>query len=539
LTGSGNVLRLAGAVLALTGVLTAPFVAVRASAGAAAPANRTMVIAAAPVGAVSATASGEGRAQVPWLLPGDGQPAIAPDGKRVAFTSARDGGYDIYVADGSTGSVTRVTTSPGADRDPAWSPDGRRLAWTRSGGRGADVWMAQSDGGRARLLAGGVGDQSDPTWSPDGRRVAFVSRRDGNEDIWTAAAEGGQPTLLADALKPLREPAFDRTGLRIAVVVGMEPNADLGIVRLPSGSLRVVAATAETERRPAWSTDGRSILVTRAARGATSLWLAPTGGGAASFVPGSDGLRDADIGPADPLLAPGPELSLPDLDQQAPTGLRVTRGKDGHVRLGFDSSTDNLGPGALRILGARAPSARTMVADQVVEGKAGARLLVPGVAHLRYERHPPHLHWHLQPFVRFELRDVNGGFVGKDRKSGFCLIDRYGRASKKVAGVGKPRFLDDCQKNAPDALTVEQGSSPGYVDRYPAFFHGQDIDITGVPAGVYILVQVANPIRGLRELRYDNNAASVLVQLSPPAGEKRLPGARVLQKCPETALCPP
>lgn len=504
-----------------------------------APAARTMVVAAFDQGAVSATPTGAGIAQLPWLLPGDTEPAIAPGGAHVAFASPRNGDLDVYVADARTGALTRISSSSGDDRSPAWSPDGKRIAWSSGGPADADVWVARADGTGARLLAGGPGAQTDPAWSPNGARVAFVSRSTGNEDIHTVSSRGGRRAVLLDDRRPVRAPSWHPSGRRLAVVIGAEPAGDLAIVQVPSGAVRVVATTRGTERRPEWLPDGTAVLVTVASRGVTSLWTMRPGGTAAA-VPGTGGLREADVGRAVPLLAPGPELLLPDLDQQAPTGLEVTRTEDGRIRLGFDSSADNLGPGSLVIRGRRKPAEETMRADQVLESPSGATVSVTGVGTLRYEPHPPHRHWHLQPFVRFELRRASDlSFVGDDRKSGFCLIDRYGRSSKKVANVGKPRFTGDCETGSPRALSVEEGSSPGYVDRYPAFFHGQDIDITDVPAGEYVLVHVANPERGIRERWYANSSASVQIRLSPPRGRERLPEVTVVRSCPETERCPP
>ena len=409
---------------ALALVVGAPLVVAMQAGGASppAPTARTMLVAAFDQGGVSATQTGAGIAQLPWLLPGDSEPAIAPDGVRVAFTSRRNGDLDVYVADARTGALTRISASGADDRSPAWSPDGKRIAWSSGRPADADVWVARADGTGARLLAGGRGAQTDPAWSPNGARVAFVSRSTGNEDIHTVSSRGGRPAVLLDDRRPVRAPSWHPSGRRLAVVIGAEPSSDLAIVQVPSGTVRVVATTRGTERRPEWVPDGTAVLVTVASRGVTALWtMRPNG--AATAVPGTGGLREADIRRAEPLLAPGPELLLPDLDQQAPTGLQVTRTAEGRIRLGFDSSADNLGPGALVIRGRRKPSEATMRADQVIESATGGTVTVTGVGTLRYEPHPPHRHWHLQPFVRFELRRAADlSFVGEDRKSGFCLM---------------------------------------------------------------------------------------------------------------------
>ena len=56
-------------------------------------------------------------------------PVWSPDGKRIAFTSSRDGNYEIYLMDAGGGNVRNLTNHPAQDNYAAWSPDGRRLAF--------------------------------------------------------------------------------------------------------------------------------------------------------------------------------------------------------------------------------------------------------------------------------------------------------------------------------------------------------------------------------------------------------------------------
>jgi dipeptidyl aminopeptidase/acylaminoacyl peptidase len=63
----------------------------------------------------------------------DVDPVVSPDGKKVAFTSDRDGDFEIYTANVSTGKLQRLTDNVGDDRYPAWSPDGTKITfWYRT-----------------------------------------------------------------------------------------------------------------------------------------------------------------------------------------------------------------------------------------------------------------------------------------------------------------------------------------------------------------------------------------------------------------------
>jgi hypothetical protein len=235
---------------------------------------------------------------------------------------------------------------------------------------------------------------------------------------------------------------------------------------------------------------------------------------------------------------PRPDERLPDLDQRSPSGLVVTQ--DGRrFRLGFVSATQNRGLGPLVIHGVRL-AGRAMRADQVVELQGGATRVLRDVGRLHYERHNPHHHWHLESFVSYELhRAGDAAVTSRDRKSGFCLLDRWGRMSPGLADSGPPRFVGDCGAGQPDARHVEQGTSVGYIDRYPAHFHGQALDVTGFPAGRYVLVHRANPERAMREVAYSNDVASVLVRLTWPNGASAPPRIAVLRRCEASELCPP
>src|ERR1043166_1488887 len=61
-------------------------------------------------------------------------------------------------------------------RQPALSPDGKRLAFVYRG----DIWIADSRGGRATPITSHLETDATPIFSPDGNWIAFSSKRSGN-----------------------------------------------------------------------------------------------------------------------------------------------------------------------------------------------------------------------------------------------------------------------------------------------------------------------------------------------------------------------
>jgi hypothetical protein len=238
--------------------------------------------------------------------------------------------------------------------------------------------------------------------------------------------------------------------------------------------------------------------------------------GASALVPG----RDAGT--------PAP----PDLDQEAPAQLVVTRARS-EYRLGFRSAVRNLGTGPLVITGHRPDrSLDTMVADQVLEHTAGPSEMVRGVGRLRYVVSPDHRHWHLLGFERYALVRPDGHVVVRDRKTGFCLGDRY----QAAASAAPKRYTSRCGLGEPARLGMEEGISVGRGDAYAANLEGQYLPLNGLADGRYVLVHRVNAGGRLREQRTDNNAASVLLSLRWRHG---VPRVRVLATCPDRADCTP
>lgn len=106
----------------------------------------------------------------PPRLPGEIEPAWAPDGKRIAYVTRGPGVKPrLWVADLTTGSCTPLTSEAHGAEAPAWSPDGRYLAFVSSRGGDPDLYLMRADGtGQTRLTRARGADWL-PRWIPPAR----------------------------------------------------------------------------------------------------------------------------------------------------------------------------------------------------------------------------------------------------------------------------------------------------------------------------------------------------------------------------------
>jgi hypothetical protein len=108
-------------------------------------------------------------------------PAISPDGTRIAFQSSRLNGWDIFVVSDDGSLETPITSTQGAIQEthPVWSPSGDRLLFLKTSADGSQQLMVASAAGTTSTTAISVGSLTIyPTydWSGDGRWVAYAYR---------------------------------------------------------------------------------------------------------------------------------------------------------------------------------------------------------------------------------------------------------------------------------------------------------------------------------------------------------------------------
>ena len=226
-------------------------------------------------------------------LRGVGAPAIAPDGKTIAYT--RGGEIRLVGADGAG---DRALTKGAA---PAFSPDGQRIAYFSSAEFGRQIWTIPVAGGAPTRATSSTEHIDRFQWSPDGAAIAHISRprpwaaltylaQSGVEGTPTIVDENNLPrnrlwltNLETGATKPLTPPdisvggyeqwfpdAFSFSPDGASIAFGKRPHAKAGshldseiaIVSVKDGSLRTVTDRPGMDAYPQYSPDGRLAFLT-------------------------------------------------------------------------------------------------------------------------------------------------------------------------------------------------------------------------------------------------------------------------------------
>lgn len=245
-------------------------------------------------------------------------------------------------------------------------------------------------------------------------------------------------------------------------------------------------------------------------------------------LPGRRGYPPVVSGPATASqeILPNLVAQTPDVPTSAnvwgfPAIKTMRAGGTTHYLLAFNSAFTNSGPGPLLVRGHRASTAtQDMTADQYILLQDGSYALRRAVGALRYI-YPfglgaPHLHWHYLGAELYALYPA-GHFAQLRRyaKQGFCMAEP------------PTVFTTYCGYKQPRRLTQLEAMLPGTTDYYNAGVEGQYIDVTGLPAGNYVLINWVNAKCLLKETTYADDAATDDIALTYPDGSSGPPAVSV------------
>jgi Tol biopolymer transport system component/tRNA A-37 threonylcarbamoyl transferase component Bud32 len=128
---------------------------------------------------------------------GDSNAQFSPDGKHIAYQSARSGYGEIWMANNDGSGSRQLTHLESAISGyPRWSPDGRHIVFHSRPNGYANIYLLDVDTRAWRPLTTGTTNDSGPSWSHDGKWIYFGSSRQDGSQIWKVPASGGPATRV-------------------------------------------------------------------------------------------------------------------------------------------------------------------------------------------------------------------------------------------------------------------------------------------------------------------------------------------------------
>jgi hypothetical protein len=145
----------------------------------------------------------------------DIQPKLDSASRRIAFTTNRDGNYEIYTIRRDRTDLKRLTNSGAVDAQPEWSPDDQYIVFVSERSGNADLWVMNADGTNPHALTSSALIDVSPSWSRNGQKIAWVRISGSMGQIWTMNADGSSQQPLTDPYPYLDHPDWSPDGTKI------------------------------------------------------------------------------------------------------------------------------------------------------------------------------------------------------------------------------------------------------------------------------------------------------------------------------------
>ena len=229
-----------------------------------------------------------------WVMDYDGQnqhpithlgtislsPRISPDNSRLAFASLGRDGWAIRMYSLELDRLVAFSAGAagGSNQSPAWSADGTRIAFSSARTGNPEIWVADSSGGNLRKLTNFRGPNVSPTWNPrTNAQLAWVSGRTGRPQIYTMDLDGANNQRITDGGYAV-SPSWSPNGQLLAFSwnrkygPGDPGGVDIHVIDLASKNYLQLTHESGSNDFPVWSPDGRHLAFERTIGGHTQIW---------------------------------------------------------------------------------------------------------------------------------------------------------------------------------------------------------------------------------------------------------------------------
>ena len=222
-------------------------------------------------------------------------PAISPDGNTIAFSYQGD----LYTVPATGGEARLLTLHEAYDFSPVWSPDGKSIAFASARYGGFDIFVIPATGGKAKRLTTNSGGDIPWSYTPDGKYILFYARIQDDPlnaqfptgafpELYKVSIDGGRPERVLTT--PALGATYSDDGKYILYydIKGFENGwrkhhissvtRDIWLYDTETGKHKKLTSFEGEDRNPVYSPDGNTVFYLSERQGSFNVWTMPLSG---------------------------------------------------------------------------------------------------------------------------------------------------------------------------------------------------------------------------------------------------------------------
>jgi Tol biopolymer transport system component len=198
-----------------------------------------------------------------------------PDG-RILYSSVTVEGEHIWIMEADGSRPKRLTSGYSRNFLPFVSPDGRRIVFSSNRNGNFNLWQMKLEGGELTQLTRGESDL-DSSYTPDGKWIVYASYISGAWTLCKIPSEGGEPMQLSECA--LSFPAVSPDGKHVACeyVDAKSKESGVLIVSIDGGPAKKLPYSPSSYNLR-WLRDGKGVVCILDKDDVKDFWLLPIDG---------------------------------------------------------------------------------------------------------------------------------------------------------------------------------------------------------------------------------------------------------------------
>jgi TolB protein len=206
------------------------------------------------------------------------EPAVSPDGTKIAFTSYTRGNPGIFVFSVDPVRDLRFyNQGASVNSSPSFTPDGKQIVYSSSAGRCCRIFLADMNGSGFRPISSLSSIDTEPKVNPKtGSDLVFSSGRSGPEQVYRMNMDGADLERLTDGQGEAANPSWHPDGQLIAFswTRGFAAGA-WNVFIMDVASHRVMTQLTHGEGKnehPSWAPDGKHLVFASTRSGRSQIY---------------------------------------------------------------------------------------------------------------------------------------------------------------------------------------------------------------------------------------------------------------------------